>query len=218
MLLSKNLTATRFIVALLLVVRTVPCFGQSEILVDDAARPVESFTSDPLRTGYIRFSSFEFQRPYLGREGPGFTRLHGQPSAGAQYVVKAVLYLQQVVATAKFELVDESGRVIQLLHMSKSGPGHGPYPELPPLPEIDFSREMVVVAAMGRRPSTSYAIIIDSAYERNDYRLEVVVRSVENRKGCMAMAMMTAPIDIVRLPKTERSVIFREIEVVPDCQ
>jgi hypothetical protein len=98
------------------------------------------------------------------------------------------------------------------------GPGHGPYPELPPLPEIDFSREMVVVAAMGRRPSTSYAIIIDGAYERNDYRLEVVVRSVENRRGCMAMTMMTAPIDIVRLPKTERSVIFREIEVVPDCQ
>jgi hypothetical protein len=93
-------------------------------------------------------------------------------------------------------------------------PSNGPYPELP---EIDFSREMVIVAAMGLRPSTAYAIIIDSAYERND-RLEVVVRSVENRKGCMAFAMMTAPVDIVRLPKTERAVVFREIEVVPECQ
>jgi PrcB C-terminal len=92
-----------------------------------------------------------------------------------------------------------------------------PYPEPPPLPEIDFSREMIVVAAMGRRPTSNYDIIIDGAYER-DNRLEVVVRSVENRKGCGAYMIITAPVDIVRLPKTERTVVFREIEVVPDCQ
>jgi PrcB C-terminal len=93
------------------------------------------------------------------------------------------------------------------------------YAEPPLLPEIDFSREMVVVAAMGQRPSSAYAIVIDSAYayERN-YRLEIVVRSVENRKRCGAFTVMTAPVDIVRLPKTDRSVIFRETEVVPDCK
>jgi hypothetical protein len=98
-------------------------------------------------------------------------------------------------------------------------PYRRPYPEPPPLPEIDFSREMVVVAAMGQRPSSAYAIVIDGAYayERN-YRLEIAVRSIENRKGCGAFTMMTAPIDIVRLPKTNRSVIFRETEVVPDCK
>jgi hypothetical protein len=97
-------------------------------------------------------------------------------------------------------------------------PIRGPYPEPPPLPEIDFSREMLVVAAMGRRGSSAYGIIIDAAYayERN-YRLEVVVRSVENRCG-LALGIMTAPIDIVRLPKTERTVIFRETEVVPACK
>jgi hypothetical protein len=81
-------------------------------------------------------------------------------------------------------------------------PNRGPYPEPPPLPEIDFSREMVIVAAMGARPTSGYAIIIDTAYayERN-YRLEVVVQSVENR-NCLAFQTMTAPIDIVRLPKT----------------
>jgi len=92
-------------------------------------------------------------------------------------------------------------------------------PQLPPLPEIDFSREMIIVAAMGRRPSSAYGIIIDGAYayERN-YRLEVVVRSVENRKGCGAFAIMTAPVDIVRLPRTDRTVLFRETEVVPECR
>ena len=95
-------------------------------------------------------------------------------------------------------------------------PNRGPYPEPPALPEIDFSRDMIVVAAMGARPSSGYAIIIDAAYERND-QLEIVVRSVENR-NCLAYAFMTAPVDIVRLPKTEHSVVFRKIEVVPDCK
>ena len=91
--------------------------------------------------------------------------------------------------------------------------------QLPPLPEIDFSRELLVVAGMGRRPRSAYAINIHAAnaYERN-YRLEILVRSVENRKGCGAATVMIAPIDIVRLPKTDRTVIFRETEVVPDCK
>jgi hypothetical protein len=93
-------------------------------------------------------------------------------------------------------------------------PSYGRYPELP---EIDFSREMVVVAAMGQQPSSGYAIIIDGAYERDD-RLEVVVKSVVNLKCGAVLGIVTSPIDIVRLPKIERPVVFREIEVVPDCK
>lgn len=96
----------------------------------------------------------------------------------------------------------------------RHNPSNGPYPELP---EIDFSREMVVVAAMGQQPSTGYYIIVDSAYERDD-RLEVVVKSVITLKCFGVMTMMTAPIDIVRLPRIERRVVFRESEVEPDCK
>lgn len=93
-------------------------------------------------------------------------------------------------------------------------PGNGPYPEPP---EIDFSREMVIVAAMGQRPTSGYEIIIESAYERDDW-LEVVVKSVVNVKCFGVYTVVTSPIDIVRLPKTELPVHFREIEVVPDCK
>jgi len=98
------------------------------------------------------------------------------------------------------------------------GPSHLPDPATPALPEIDFSREMVIVAAMGQRPTSGYGIIIDRAYayERN-YRLEVLVRNVENRK-CGGLTVVTSPVDIVRLPKTDRSVVFREIEVELDCK
>jgi hypothetical protein len=93
-------------------------------------------------------------------------------------------------------------------------PSNGPYPEPP---EIDFSREMVIVAAMGQRPTSGYEIIIDGAYERDD-RLEVVVKSVVNVKCFGVFTAVTSPLDIVRLAKIERPVVFREIEVVPDCK
>jgi hypothetical protein len=92
-------------------------------------------------------------------------------------------------------------------------------PNSPPLPEIDFTREMLVVAAMGWKPSTGYRIIIDTAYVYERYpRLKVVVRSIDNTKcpGLGQFTVQTAPIDIVRLPRTERPVIFREKEV-SDC-
>ena len=84
-----------------------------------------------------------------------------------------------------------------------------PLPEMLPLPEIDFSREMIVVAAMGERPNGGYRIIVDSAHER-DNRLEL---EVQNISPCGAdYPIMTAPIDIVRLPKSDLPVTFREVK------
>lgn len=88
-----------------------------------------------------------------------------------------------------------------------------------PAPEIDFTSEMLIVAAMGLRPSSGYQIIIDKAYAFEQYpRLEVVVRSIDNTKcpGLGHFTAITSPIDMVRLPRMDRPVIFREIDA-PDC-
>ena len=91
----------------------------------------------------------------------------------------------------------------------------GPSSYKPPLPEVDFSREMIVVAAMGQKPSGGYEIIIDSACEVDNH-IEVLVRSVDSKCG-LQTAVLTAPVDIVRLPRTESPVVFRETEVSSDC-
>ena len=90
-----------------------------------------------------------------------------------------------------------------------------PNASLPPLPEIDFSGEMLVVAAMGQRPSSGYGIIVNSARER-DNRLEIEVHSVSVCGA--AFGIMTAPVDIARLPKTDLPVTFREVEVKRGCK
>jgi hypothetical protein len=87
----------------------------------------------------------------------------------------------------------------------------------PPLPEVDFSREMLIVAAMGQQPSSGYEIIIDGACAL-DNQLEVSVRSTNFLKCGLQLGILTAPVDIVRLPKTDLPVVFRETEVTSDCK
>ena len=96
-------------------------------------------------------------------------------------------------------------------------PTHGPYSNLPPLPEIDFAREMLIVVALGSRPTGSYGIIVDGAYER-EKQLEIVVRSMSPGKGCFTTQAFTQPVDIVRLVKTKLPVVFRETEIVNECK
>lgn len=84
-----------------------------------------------------------------------------------------------------------------------------------PLPEVDFAREMLIVAALGERPTGGYGIIVDSACEQ-EKELKIVVRSISRVKCGGVTDSLTQPLDIVRLPKSELPVVFQEIEV-DDC-
>jgi hypothetical protein len=92
-------------------------------------------------------------------------------------------------------------------------------PSAPPMPEIDFEKEILVIAAMGTRPSSGYQVIVEKAVLYESYpRLEVTIRSIDNTKcpGLGHLTTLTSPIDIVRIPRTEYPVLFREIDA-PDC-
>lgn len=88
---------------------------------------------------------------------------------------------------------------------------------LPELPKIDFSREMIVMLALGTRPSGGYGIIVDKAYLRVG-RLEKVVRKESPGRNCSVTMELTKPVDVVRLPKIDREVVFREKEIVHSCK
>jgi hypothetical protein len=85
-----------------------------------------------------------------------------------------------------------------------------------PLPEIDFTREMVTVAALGTRYSGGFSIYVDSAYQHADH-VEVVIRKVSPGKQCVVTGALTQPVDIARLPATTLPVRFRERATVHDC-
>jgi hypothetical protein len=110
-------------------------------------------------------------------------------------------------------LVIRDGEQFNQLWKEIAGPG----PDKPPPPQVDFSREMLIVAAMGQQPSSGYEIIIESACEV-DNQLEVVVRSANYAKCGLQLGVVTAPVDIVRVPKTNLPVVFREAEVASGCK
>lgn len=82
----------------------------------------------------------------------------------------------------------------------------------PELPEIDFSKEMIVVSAMGAKPSSGYWTIIDGACEA-DGQVEVFISNVDPRPCGATLAVVTYPADAVRIPRSDLPVVFRETQV-----
>jgi len=82
----------------------------------------------------------------------------------------------------------------------------------PPMPEIDFSRQMLVAVVMGNKPTIGYSIFIDGACEV-DGHLEVYVTNVDG-SGCRPQVEGgSAEADIVIVPRTDLPVVFRETKV-----
>jgi len=86
----------------------------------------------------------------------------------------------------------------------------------PPLPAIDFSREMVIVVGLGTRPTGGYSIAVESAATEAG-NLNVVVRTDTPGGGCLSAQMLTSPVDVVRVPRTEATVEFRDRNVTRNC-
>lgn len=92
----------------------------------------------------------------------------------------------------------------------------GSHDPVPALPSIDFDRETVLVAAMGTRPTGGYAIRVDAAAAQGE---RVAVRVVETSPGsrCALTQAFTAPIDIVKLPRTPQPIAFQTVKNVHEC-
>ncbi|HEV8357634.1 MAG TPA: protease complex subunit PrcB family protein [Gemmatimonadales bacterium] len=86
----------------------------------------------------------------------------------------------------------------------------------PPLPAVDFSRDLVLVAAMGRRPTGGYAVTIDSVY-RHERGTAAYVTETEPGTGCITTQALTAPAVGVTVPKEVAPIQFVVRRAVHDC-
>jgi hypothetical protein len=86
----------------------------------------------------------------------------------------------------------------------------------PPLPHVDFKREMLVIAALGSRPTTGYGILVDSAFAEGEGLL-VQIRTVAPGARCGTGQALTQPVDVARVTRTEGAVRFRDQPQVHDC-
>ena len=86
-----------------------------------------------------------------------------------------------------------------------------------PMPSVDFTQKKVVFVALGERSSSGHEIRVKGARRIAD---ELVIEVEIVRPGdCPAAAVMTQPMDVVAIPRTEPHVIVRFIETtrVGEC-
>ena len=86
----------------------------------------------------------------------------------------------------------------------------------PELPAIDFTKEMVVIAAMGPRPTAGYMIRI-ARVGRSSGVTYVDVISESPGPTCRSAQMITSPADVVVVPAINEPVAFVETVTVKTC-
>lgn len=90
----------------------------------------------------------------------------------------------------------------------------------PPAPAIDFGREFALVVALGEHATGGYGIEIANVTARGG-RIDAQVVTSTPGKGCVVAALMTQPLDVVRVPRPragELDVHFTDTLVVRDCR
>lgn len=87
---------------------------------------------------------------------------------------------------------------------------------VPDRPDVDFTREMVVVVSLGARPTSGFDILIDSAAVTAE-GLTVSVRAIAPDVGCAVLPVLTEPVDIARLGRSPRPVRFEQRTETRTC-
>lgn len=91
--------------------------------------------------------------------------------------------------------------------------GRSPVPERP---AVDFHDSMVILAAMGSRPTGGYGIAVESVL-RDGATVYVVVVEASPGDSCVVTHAFTRPASAVRLPRVRGEVHFVEKETVHEC-
>lgn len=86
----------------------------------------------------------------------------------------------------------------------------------PPLPEVDFEREMMVVVAAGQHRTGGHSIRIDRAW-REGAKTIIVVHEEAPGPGCIVASAITSAVDIARLPVAPEPIEFRVESEIRDC-
>jgi protease stability complex PrcB-like protein len=90
-------------------------------------------------------------------------------------------------------------------------------PALVPQPEVDFSKNIVLVASPGCKPSGGYTVQIGSI-QQDESRLTVNVVEQEPGKGCAVTSIVTHPMMQVLIPQTGLKIDFNIVKKIHNCE
>ena len=87
---------------------------------------------------------------------------------------------------------------------------------MPATPNVNFTKEMVIVAALGSRSTGGYSIVVDSAMAISA-GVTVWIGSSSPGARCLTTQAFTAPVDVARIQRIEEAVRFIDVPKVVQC-
>jgi hypothetical protein len=87
---------------------------------------------------------------------------------------------------------------------------------MPATPNVDFAKEMVIVAALGSRSTGGYSIVVDSAMATSA-GLVVWIGTSSPGARCVTTQAFTAPVDVARIQRIDEPVRFVDVPKVVEC-
>ena len=137
----------------------------------------------PLVLAPVPFSTLQFEKAWTWRQ-----------HAPAHYVIRNESQWQRMWRRAHIPMrLDEQ-------------------PPPPPAAPVDFKSEMILAAFQGRYPTGGYRIQISEVGETN-HQMTVVVKYREPGPQELVTHAVTYPAHLVRVPKSDKPVGFRIVEV-----
>lgn len=139
----------------------------------------------------------------------------GSPAAPTQSLSVTTLAnfsaADEVFATETLQLVRDHATWQSL--WAKMNSNHIPTPALP---AVDFSVDMVVVAAAGGKPSGGFSVSVDSASERAG-TVTVDVTMTSPGPSCIRTGILTSPVEVAKLPMRTGTANFNVTRRVTNC-
>lgn len=85
------------------------------------------------------------------------------------------------------------------------------------VPYVDFSQHMVLLAAMGSQGSGGFSIRIEGVADSGSELVAYVVRT-SPAPSCYTAAVVTYPVDLVRVPRSEKPVRWSFLDTLRHCE
>ena len=100
-----------------------------------------------------------------------------------------------------------------LLTWSRIMRGIAPTPEAP---SIDFSRQMLLLVALGSQPNPGYRVNIDSV-KATGSTVEAYTTRIEPGSNCVSPAVIGEPVHVVRLRRVSGALVVHEARKTQPC-
>lgn len=91
------------------------------------------------------------------------------------------------------------------------------YLKVPELPEIDFSKKMLILVALGERTSGGFDVKIASIFEGQKNSLLINVKETAPGDNCVTTEALTYPYQLIETDYFAGKIIFNEEKEVINC-